>query len=71
MPENHSKEKWRETLTRQYTQALKDTQPGGCLILQWNQQERSQQEIISALPGAPLFGNRAKGDRTVFLVFNK
>ena len=71
LEEDFRREDWACMLKDQYQKAYEKTQPGGCFILQWYQQTASQQEILDCLPDTPLFGNRAKGDRTVFLVFLK
>lgn len=62
---------WKDELLKGFNECWRILDKYGTLIFKWNEQQIPLSDILNLFPVKPIFGNREKGKKTVFLVFFK
>jgi hypothetical protein len=62
---------WKEKLFKAFNECWRILDNCGVLIFKWNEQQIKLSTILKICPFKPICGNRAKGSKTVFLIFMK
>ena len=64
-------ESWREDLRQGFAECFRVLKLNGTLIFKWNEDQIKLKEILELTDKKPLFGNRGRGSKTVWVVFMK
>lgn len=64
-------EGWKEYLTDGFKECWRVLAFGGTLIFKWSEDQIKLRQISDIFPAKPLFGNRTRNDKSIFIVFFK
>ena len=64
-------EGWKEYLADGFKECWRVLAPGGTLIFKWSEDQIKESQIRDIYPAKPLFGNRARNSKSIFIVFFK
>lgn len=62
---------WKNYLRKGFDECMRVLKPHGTLVFKWSEEDIPLQEVLDCFPEQPLYGNRARGDKQIFLVFIK
>ena len=62
---------WKEYLADGFKECWRVLSVGGTLIFKWSEDQIKMRQIADIFPAKPLFGNRARNNKTIFIVFFK
>lgn len=62
---------WQEYLRRGFEECWRVLKEHGTLVFKWSEEDINLDTVLQCFPERPLYGNRARGDRQIFIVFVK
>ncbi len=62
---------WKDYLRKGFEECWRVLKPHGTLVFKWSEEDFTLNEVLGCFPQKPLYGNRARGDRQIFVVFVK
>lgn len=65
------RKEWKEYLREGFSECWRVLAPGGTLVFKWSEDQIALNDIRDTFPDKPLFGNRTRNDKSIFVVFFK